>query len=96
MVDHPPFWLWKLFVVDAKVLKNLDIESGVRVKSFGSGKARYTGMRDGFIITKVNEEPVKSVKELNAILKKKKAGELVILSGVYENSAREYNYAFRM
>jgi len=82
--------------VDAKVLKNLDIESGVRVKRLGNGKlANYTDIQEGFIITKVNEEPVKSVKELNEILKAKKAGELVILSGRYENSLREYNYAFR-
>jgi serine protease Do len=82
--------------VDAKVLKNLDIESGVRVKRLGNGKlANYTDIQEGFIITKVNEEPVKSVKELNEVLKAKKAGELVILSGRYENSLREYNYAFR-
>ena len=82
--------------VDAKVLENLDIENGVRVKRLGNGKlANYTDIQEGFIITKVNEEPVKSVKELNEILKAKKAGELVILSGRYENSLREYNYAFR-
>jgi S1-C subfamily serine protease len=83
--------------VDAKVLKNLDIDNGVRIKDLGNGKlARYTDIREGFIITKVNETPVKSVKEFNELLKKKKAGELVILSGRYENSLREYNYAFRM
>ena len=83
--------------IDAKVLKNLDIENGVRIKDLGNGKlARYTDIREGFIITQVNETPVKSVKEFNELLKKKKAGELVILSGRYENSLREYNYAFRM
>jgi S1-C subfamily serine protease len=83
--------------IDAKVLKNLDIESGVRVKSLGNGKlARSTEMQEGFIITNVNETPVKSVKEVNEMLKKKKSGELVILSGRYQNSQREYNYAFRM
>lgn len=82
--------------VDAKVLKNLDIDGGVRVKRLGNGiLAKYTEIREGFIITKVNEEPVKSVKELNEVLKQTKSGELVILSGRYENSLREYNYAFR-
>jgi serine protease Do len=86
-----------LEAVDVKVLKKLDINNGVRVKSVGNGKiARYTDMRDGFIITKVNEEPVESVKELNEILKKKKAGELIILSGTYEDFPREFNYAFRL
>ena len=81
---------------DPKVLKKLDLTSGVIVKSLGNGKlAKYTDMRDGFIITKINDEPVKSVKEFNELLKKKKAGDLVILSGTYEDFPREFNYAFR-
>lgn len=83
--------------IDVKVLKKLDIHSGVRVKELGSGKlARYTEIREGFIITKVNDTPVKSVKEFNIIIKNKKAGELVILSGTYEDLPREFNYALRM
>lgn len=83
--------------IDEKVVKNLDIEGGVRVKELGNGKlARYTDIREGFIITKINEVPVNSVKEFNEIMKKKKSGELVILSGRYENSLREYHEAFRM
>jgi len=83
--------------VDANVLKKLDIEHGVRVKDLGNGKlARYTDMREGFIITKVNDVSVKSVKEVNELLKKKKAGELVILTGTYEDFPREFNYAFRL
>lgn len=83
--------------VDAKTLKKLELESGVRVKSLTSGKlSRYTEIREGFIITKVNDVPVKSVKQFNEIISKKKPGELVILSGVYEDFPREFNYAFRM
>jgi serine protease Do len=83
--------------IDAKVLKKLDIQSGVKVKALGNGKlARYTEIREGFIITKVNDTPVKSVKEFNELLKKKKSGELIILSGTYEDFPREFNYAFRM
>lgn len=82
--------------IDGKVLKNLDITSGVRVKELGNGKlARYTEIREGFIITKVNDTPVKSVKDFNEILKKKNPGELIILSGTYEDLPREFNYAFR-
>jgi Do/DeqQ family serine protease len=83
--------------VDGNVLKKLDINNGVRVKELGSGKlAKYTDIREGFVITKVNEVAVKSVKEFNELLKKKKSGELVILSGTYEDVPREFNYAFRM
>jgi Do/DeqQ family serine protease len=82
--------------VDSKVLNKLDLENGVRIK-LGNGRlARYTEMRDGFIVTKVNDVPVKSVKEFTDLMKKKKQGDLVILSGTYEDFPREFNYAFRM
>jgi Do/DeqQ family serine protease len=83
--------------VDGKVLKKLELENGVRVKELGNGRlSKYTDIREGFIITKINDIPVKSVKEANDILKKKKSGEMVILSGTYEELPREFNYAFRM
>lgn len=83
--------------VDKNVLEKLDIDHGVRVTELGNGKvARYTDMREGFILTRINDVPVKSVKEVNNILKSKKTGELIILSGVYEDFPREFNYAFRM
>lgn len=83
--------------LDENVAKNLDIDSGVRIKTLGNGKLkRETQIREGFIVTKLNDTPVSSVKEFNDILKKKKSGELVILSGTYEDLPREFNYAFRM
>jgi serine protease Do len=83
--------------VDGKVLKKLELENGVRVKDLGNGRlSKYTDIREGFIITKINDVPVKSVKEANDLLKKKKTGEMVILSGTYEDFPREFNYAFRM
>jgi serine protease Do len=87
----------KLEEVDEEVLEQLDLEHGIVVKSLGNGKlARYTDIREGFIITKVNDTPVKSVKAFNELLKSKRSGELVILSGTYkQNPKSEYNYAFR-
>jgi Do/DeqQ family serine protease len=78
-------------------LKSLGLQNGVRVKSLNTGKlSRYTDIREGFIITKVNDKPVKSVKEFNEIVKSKKPGELIILSGTYKSNPKsEYNYAFR-
>jgi len=82
--------------VDPNVLKKLDLDNGVRLK-LGNGRlSRYTEMRDGFIVTRVNDVPVKSVKEFTDLMKKKKQGDLVILSGTYEDFPREFNYAFRM
>lgn len=83
--------------IDVKELKRLDLTNGVKVKNIGNGKlSRYTEIREGFIITKVNDQPIKSAKEFDELLKKKKAGDLIILTGTYEDFPREFNYAFRM
>lgn len=83
--------------IGAKELKKLDLENGIKVKALGNGKlARNTDIREGLIITKVNDKPVKSVKEFNELLESKKAGDLIILTGTYEDFPREFNYAFRM
>jgi Do/DeqQ family serine protease len=83
--------------LDAKTLKKLDINSGVRVKSLENGKVeRYTDMHEGFVITRVNDAPVKSAKDLNDFLSKIKPGDLVTFSGTYEDYPREYIYTIRM
>lgn len=83
--------------VDSKVLKRLEINQGVRVKSLTStAKLRRTGMKEGFIITHVDDVAVKSAKEVEEIIKKKKAGDLITFAGIYEDYPREYIYALRM
>jgi Do/DeqQ family serine protease len=82
--------------LDSKTLKRLELDHGVRVKSLGNGKIRrYTDMRDGFIITHVDDQPVTSAREFNALMAKKKAGDLVTITGTYEDFPREFIYAFR-
>ncbi|MBL7848032.1 MAG: Do family serine endopeptidase [Cyclobacteriaceae bacterium] len=87
----------ELEALDPKVLKRLEISSGVRVKALGNGKvARYTEMREGYIITSIDNKPVNSPKEVNEIIRSKKPGELLIFSGIYEDFTREYSYVIRM
>ncbi len=81
--------------IDGKLAKKLDIDGGVKVKNLYAGKLRkYTQMRKGFIITKVDGQPVKTVEELAQILKNRKGG--VMLEGVYEEIPGNYYYAFGM
>jgi Do/DeqQ family serine protease len=83
--------------VDARELKNLALPNGVMIKAVNNGKIeRDTDVREGFIVTKINDKPVKSVKEFTEVMKSKKAGDLVILTGTYADLPREFNYAFRM
>lgn len=83
--------------LEAKELKALDLKNGVKIKTINKGKLeRFTDIREGFIVTHINDQPVKSVKEFNDLLKSKKVGDLVILTGTYADFPREFSYAFRM
>ena len=44
----------------------------------------------------IDDQAVETVKQVNEILKKKKEGDLVTFSGIYEDFPREYIYALRM
>jgi serine protease Do len=82
--------------IDGKVLKQLNLTNGVKARLENGKVARYTDMRDGFIITHINDRVVKTAKEVSELLKNKKAGDLVTFSGVYEDYPREYIYAVRI
>jgi hypothetical protein len=88
---------WELEDVDSKVLKRMEITGGVKVSALNNGKIkRFTDIKEGFIITHVDDIAVKSAKELNEILKKKKVGDLLTIAGMYEDYPREYIFALRM
>lgn len=77
--------------LDAKQKKELNIENGIKVEEVFAGKMRSVGIREGFIITKINHTPVKSVKTFTDILSTTKGG--VLIEGFYENGKREF-YGF--
>lgn len=79
--------------LDQKTAKKLDIEGGVQVTKLYAGKLmKYTDMREGFIITKVDGTTVNNTKELTKALENKKGG--VLLEGIYPDLPGEYYYAF--
>lgn len=81
--------------LDKKTAQKLGIEGGVKVVELTAGKLRkYTTMRPGFIITKVDDKPVTNVDELVKALEGKKGG--VMLEGVYEDIPGTFYYAFGM
>lgn len=75
--------------------RNLGIKAGVKVKRIGDGAIRkYTDMRDGFVITHIDRQPVTSQKKLVEILKGKKGG--VMVEGIYPDFPGTFYYAFGM
>lgn len=78
-----------------KDIRELGIKGGVQVKKIHDGAIRrYTDMREGFIITRIDREPVTSQKDMVEILKNKKGG--VMLEGVYPDRKGTFYYAFGM
>jgi Do/DeqQ family serine protease len=81
--------------VDKDVARELGIDGGIEVAKLYTGKLqKYTNIREGFIITKVDSRKVKSVDELVDVLQNKKGG--VMLEGVYPDLPGDYYYAFGM
>lgn len=75
--------------------KKLNVAGGVQVNELYTGKLRsQTDIKEGFIITKVNRTPVRTVEELVKALEDTDGG--VMLEGVYPGDSQKYYYAFGM
>lgn len=77
-----------------KEAERLGLEGGVQINRLYPGKLRnQTDIREGFIITKVDRQPVRTLDDLTKALEHKQGG--VMLEGVYpNNSSQVYYYAF--
>lgn len=71
--------------------EKLGIRGGVRVKDLGNGKLSQTDIREGFIITKVDGQPVNSADQLLDALQAKK-GSGALIEGVYPNAPNSIYY----
>jgi S1-C subfamily serine protease len=73
----------------------LQLKSGVKVSKLVPGKIRQaTNMREGFVITKVDDKTVRDKADLLDYLKDKKGG--VMLEGIYPDREGTHYYAFGM
>ncbi len=71
----------------------LGIETGVKIKDLGTGKLRSAGIKEGFIITRIDNKDVDSASNVIDYLQNKKGG--VLIEGIYPNGMRAY-YGFGM
>lgn len=69
-------------------LRALKLEHGVKVTAVNGGKFRSSGIREGFIITRIDQEAVRSPEDVQRVLASKKGG--VLVEGVYPNGQRAY------
>ncbi|HRH69324.1 MAG TPA: Do family serine endopeptidase [Flavobacteriales bacterium] len=69
-------------------LTALDLDHGVKVTAINGGKFRSSGIKEGFIITRVDQEAIKDPAQLEKLLASKHGG--VLVEGVYPNGTRAY------
>ncbi|MBS1547793.1 MAG: deoxyribonuclease HsdR, partial [Bacteroidetes bacterium] len=66
----------------------LKLDNGVKVLQINGGKLRSIGIREGFIITKIDQKPMNNPKDIENALSGKQGG--VLIEGVYPNGVRAY------
>ena len=80
--------------VDSQVAASLDIDGGLQVKSVGKGAFASAGVKEGFIILKVNNQPISSEDDLqnavNQVINSSDKDKVLFLTGVYPNGRVTY------
>lgn len=78
----------RLSAVEKEELEELEIEHGVKVEELLPGKMKSTGMSNGFIILKVDNEIIKNPEEFTSVIESKSGG--VLIEGIYPDGKRAY------
>jgi len=81
----------ELVAVDSKTAAANNITGGVVVKKIGDGLLKRTRMQDGFIITSVENQEIKTIADLDKILSQNK-GRKIKIEGVYPGFENTYPY----
>jgi len=89
--DVSPLLGAKMEVASSDVLRKIGIDHGVQVVALQDGLMRKAGIKEGYVITEIDNKPVLSVEDVNKILAGKSGG--VLLEGIYPNRVRAY-YGF--
>ena len=78
----------------AEKKKSLGLSNGVQVQGVKTGAIREAGIRDGFIITEINDQPVNSTDDVeyiyNQIMKSSDDEKVMFIKGVYPTGKRYY------
>jgi Do/DeqQ family serine protease len=73
--------------------RNYRLPYGVKISQIQKGKLRQAGVPEGFIITKINATPIKTVEDINMAVADLKDSEGILLQGYYPNGRPGY-FAF--
>lgn len=80
--------------ISPKEASEMEINGGVKIVRLYPGKLRQKEVKEGFVITKIDNEPIKDLKDLTRKLEGRKGG--ILLEGIYPGQPGEYYYALGM
>jgi serine protease Do len=72
-------------------LEALNLKNGVKISNVGTGKLAVAGIKNGFIVTKIDKQTIENVEQLADILNNKSGG--LLIEGTYPNGTKAY-YGF--
>lgn len=85
----------KVHDLDNQEAYKFKVRGGVMIDELKSGKIKdFTDVKEGFIITRIDDKPIANQQELVDELRAKKGN--VTIEGVYPNKNFSYLYAFKM
>jgi S1-C subfamily serine protease len=85
----------ELIQINKEDQKNYNVKNGLKVTKLYEGKLkRYTNIREGFVITSVNNKMVSTINSFMEAVEIQKGG--IMLEGKYAGDSTYYYYAFGM
>jgi len=79
--------------IDDGLKKKLDLNGGVQLNEIQEGPWKEAGIKESFIITKIDKRDIKTVNDLMAALSNKSGG--ILIEGKYPDSEDIYYYGVR-
>jgi Do/DeqQ family serine protease len=76
--------------INADDKQKLGINGGVKIVSITGGKLKMSGIKPGFIITKIQNQKVTDIKDIDRILTNTKSETALLIEGVYPDGRRAY------
>lgn len=78
----------ELKAATSEELRALQLANGVKVTAINGGRFRSSGIKEGFIITSIDQQPVTKPEDIARVLDNKRGG--VLIEGVYPNGVKAY------
>ncbi|MBL7942075.1 MAG: trypsin-like peptidase domain-containing protein [Flavobacteriales bacterium] len=78
----------------SELLSGLGLTGGAKVAELNDGKLQDVGLQKGFVISKIDGQKIANATQAADLLKKKPAGQMLVIEGYYSNGTKAY-YEFR-